>query len=103
MAARSRPKGIAFEREVARTLEAAGWTARGLESGGDLIVVRDGCVLHVEAKRQERLQLPTWLRQQDRDCPPGVSRILVFKQSRQPAYVVEPLGQWVARQREGDE
>lgn len=92
----ARRKGVAFEREVAAAFEVAGYTVRGLESSGDhLIVSADGCVLHVEAKRQERLKLPEWLEQMERDCPPGAYRLLVFRQSRKRAYVVLPLDQYL--------
>jgi hypothetical protein len=91
----TRTKGRRFEREVADELEGVGLTVRGLESGGDhLVVVAGGQAWHVEAKRQERMQLPAWLRQQDEDCPPGARRVLVFRQSRQPSYAVEPFEQF---------
>ncbi len=96
----TRAKGTAFEREVAQTFEQAGFQVRGLESGGDhFAVALDGTTIHLECKRQERLKLSEWLRQQDGDCPAGMRRGLVFRQSRQPAYVVEPLSQFVARER----
>ncbi len=95
----TRTKGLVFEREVAAAFTAAGFEVRGLEAGGDhLVISHDGHVLHVEAKRQERMQLPTWLRQQERDCPQGALRALVFRQSRRPAYVVEPFEQFVRRE-----
>ncbi len=89
-------KGNVFEREVADALTAAGFTVRGLESGGDHLAVKGDRIIHVEAKRQERMQLPMWLRQQERDWPDG-ERVLVFRQSRRPAYVVVPFDQWLAR------
>jgi hypothetical protein len=96
----TRRKGVAFEREVAEAFEAAGFEVRGLEAGGDhLVICRDGSVLHLEAKRREHLKLDTWLRQQEADCPPNVRRALVFRLSRRPAYVVEPLAQFVERER----
>lgn len=96
----TRAKGVAFERQVAARFEEAGFEVRGLEAGGDHFVVsRNGEVWHGESKRQERMQLPTWLRQQARDCPAGMRRFLVFRQSRQPAYVVEPFEQFVERER----
>lgn len=99
----SRAKGTTFEREVAAAFEASGFEVRGLESGGDhFAVARDGQVLHIEAKRQERLRLPEWLEQQERDCPPGVRRALVFRQNRKRAYVVLPLDEWL-RTRDGHE
>lgn len=95
----TRAKGVAFEREVAQAFEDAGFQVRGLESGGDhFVIARNGVVMHGESKRQERLQLPIWLRQQERDCPENVRRFLCFRQSRQPAYVVEPFAQFVARE-----
>lgn len=96
---RSRAKGTTFEREVAATFEAAGFAVRGLEAGGDHFVIsRDGTVLHVEAKRHERLRVPEWLEQLERDAPAGARRALVFRQSRRRAYVVEPFTQFVARE-----
>ncbi len=76
-------KGVAFEREVARAFEDAGFEVRGLEAGGDhFIVGRDGMAMHGESKRHERMRLPEWLKQQERDCPAGMRRFLVFRQSR---------------------
>lgn len=96
---KSRTKGIGFEREIADELAAIG-QVRGLESGGDhLVVGSDGHALHVECKRFERVRIPEWLRQQERDCPPGARRALIFRQSRRPAYVVEPLAQFIDRER----
>ena len=95
-AGRARAKGVAFERQVAAMLEAGGWTVRGLEAGGDHLAIHpEGTVVHVEAKRQERVRLPEWLDQQARDCPPGIKRMLVFKQSRRPVYAVVPLEEWL--------
>lgn len=96
----SRAKGVAFEREVAKAFEAAGFTVRGLESGGDHLCVNVGGStypepLHVECKRAERLKLPEWLKQSERDAE-GMRRVLVFKQSRQPAYAVVPFDQYLA-------
>ena len=94
---RTRAKGNTFEREIATALEATGAAVRGLEAGGDLLVVSpSGSVLHVECKRQERLRLPEWLAQQERDCPPGARRMLAFRQSGGTAYAVVPLAQFVA-------
>lgn len=95
----NRVKGRAFERDVAKAFEDAGFQVRGLESGGDhFVVARDGVTMHGESKRAERMKLPEWLRQQSKDCPKGMRRFLVFKQSLEPAYVVEPLEQFVARE-----
>lgn len=93
----SRAKGLAFERDVARLFELHGFEVRGLESGGDWIAVQNGRVLQVECKRAERLKLDEWLRQSARDAMLGVDRVLVFKKSRQPAYAVVPLDQYLGR------
>lgn len=93
----TRAKGVTFERDVAAAFEAAGFTVRGLESGGDHFVIsKGGHVLHVEAKRHERIRLPEWLAQQDRDCPAGARRALVFRQSRRKPYVCVPFDQYLA-------
>lgn len=88
----NRSKGTTFERDVARALEGAGFTVRGLESGGDhLAIGPDGRVYHVECKRQERVQLPVWLAQQQRDCPATAVPWLVYRQNRGEAYVTLKL------------
>jgi hypothetical protein len=95
----TRKKGTQFEREVAAAFEAAAFQVRGLEAGGDhLVICRHGSVLHLECKRREHLKLDTWLRQQEADCPPGLRRALVFRLSRRPPYVVEPLEQFIERE-----
>src|SRR5215471_11664670 len=97
-ARRTRDKGIRFERDVAQAFEAAGFTVRGLEAGGDHFVVdRDGKPRHGECKRQERLRIPEWIEQVERDCPPGVPWFLAFKQSRRPVYVVTTLEDYLGR------
>lgn len=99
----TRSKGVTFEREVASAFEAAGYTVRGLEAGGDhLAIAPDGTVTHIEAKRQERLRLPEWLDQQERDAPAGTRRVLVFRQSREQAYAVVPLDQYLLNTQKGD-
>lgn len=84
MGASSRRKGVAGEREFARLWERAGWTVRGLEAAGDLWLERDGLTLHAEVKRQERPQIPLWVRQCERECAEGVPFVLGWRASRQP-------------------
>jgi hypothetical protein len=91
----TRAKGVAFESEVAKTLEAGGWVVRGLERGGDHLAIRDGQTFHVEAKRQEILEVPRWIRQVGRDNEADLPWLLAFKRNREPAYVVLPLSQLV--------
>ncbi len=65
----TRAKGVQFERKVARAFEKAGCEVRGLESGGDhLVISRGGILLASECKNQARLQLPTWWRQAKADA-----------------------------------
>lgn len=90
----SRAKGVRFERRVAKLFEQAGYAVRGLESGGDHFCVdTSGVVLHVEAKDHKILRLPDWLRQQRRDCPAGLSGVLVFNVAGLGVYVCEPFEQ----------
>lgn len=88
----SRRKGVAGEREVAQVYERAGLTVRGLESAGDhLIVTANGITVHSETKRQERLQLPIWLRQAAAEAPQGTVPVVAFRQSRGEWYACLPL------------
>jgi len=76
--------------------EEAGYDVRGLEAGGDLLCLRKGRqTVAVECKRQERLKLPEWLAQMERDAPSGAASVLVFKQSFQPIYAVQRLEQYL--------
>jgi Holliday junction resolvase len=91
-----RDKGVAFERAVADAFTAAGFQVRGLESGGDHFAVHaGGLTLRVEAKRHERLRIPEWLEQLAKDRVQGCLDVLVFRQSRRQAYVVQPLEEWL--------
>lgn len=79
----TRAKGIRFEREVAAAFTDAGFAVRGLESGGDhLIIAKNGVVLSSECKRQERLRLPEWWTQCVTDAPAGTTPVLTIRQSR---------------------
>lgn len=65
---------------------------RGLEGGGDHFCVQDGgAMLHIEAKRQERLRLPEWIAQARDEAPPGVPPVVVFRQNRGEWYAVLTL------------
>jgi Holliday junction resolvase len=92
----SRQKGLAGEREVARAWQAAGFEVRGLEGGGDhLIVCRRGLVLHSEVKRAERLKLPEWLRQLEAEAPPGSVPVLTFRQNHTEWTAALPLAELI--------
>jgi Holliday junction resolvase len=92
----SRRKGVRGEREVARAFELAGFEVRNLEASGDhLLIGRIGRPLHIESKRQERLQLPQWLRQAATEAPAGAVPIVAFRQSRGSWYACLPLADLV--------
>jgi Holliday junction resolvase len=92
MGVSSRRKGVRGEREVARIFEAAGFTVRGLEASGDhLVIVGPGRPLHIETKRQERLQLPMWLRQAANEAPAVAVPIVAFRQTGSQWYACLPL------------
>lgn len=82
-------KGRDYEREVADIFTGAGFDVRGLEAGGDhLIVQAGGLVLASECKRAERLKIPEWWRQASTDAPKGTVPLLTFRQSRQESLTV---------------
>jgi Holliday junction resolvase len=92
MGASSRRKGVGGEREVAHLLETCGFEVRNLEGKGDHLIVRAGTIpLHIETKRQERIQLPLWLRQAEREAPPGAIAVVAFRQSHSRWYAALPL------------
>ena len=88
----SRAKGVAAEREVADIWQTAGATVRGLEGQGDhLVICANGLTIHSEVKRQERLRLPEWIGQLEREAPQGTLPVLAFRQNRGKWYAVLPL------------
>lgn len=92
MGASSRRKGVKGEREVARVFESVGLEVRGLEASGDhLVVCSERLTLHVETKRQERLQLPSWIRQAETEAPSSSLPVVAFRQSRSQWYAVVAL------------
>jgi len=90
-----RDKGIRGEREVKHVFASRGWTMRGLEGQGDHIALKKTPIgyvsLHLEAKRQERLALPAWLRQASEEAPDGTVPVVCFRQSRGKWYVALAL------------
>jgi Holliday junction resolvase len=104
MPAKSRRKGVVGEREVARIFQAAGFDVRGLEGLGDHLIVPGvsldrwsdrSLTMHVEVKRQERVQLPIWLRQAQAEAPQGTIAVVAFRQNRDDWYAALPLAQLV--------
>jgi len=104
VAASSRRKGVTGEREVARIFEQAGFDVRALEGLGDHLVVpgvsldrwsKGSLTMHVEVKRQERIQLPIWLRQAEAEAPQGTIPVVAFRQNRGDWYAALALAQLV--------
>ncbi len=88
MTVSERRKGLRGQQEVQSIFRDAGFGLRRLTGEGDALVdLRNGRRLHVEVKRQERLQLPMWLRQAASEAPKGAVPVVAFRQSR---------GQWFA-------
>lgn len=93
---RSRSKGANGEREVAQILRGRGFEATRNRVGvtaQDLLHNIAG--VHIEVKRQEKLQIPMWLRQAEGDCPADSIPVLVYRKSNEPWRVVIPLSHYL--------
>lgn len=89
MSPHSRRKGVRGERAIAVAFQEAGATRlHNLEGQGDLLVELSDVLYHVEAKRRERLELMTWIRQAELEADSRMVPLVVFRQSRQPWRVV---------------
>jgi hypothetical protein len=86
---RSRNKGAAGERELAKILAAHGFAARRTPNSGALAVKGDitgmngePCIpgYHIECKRQETLRIPEWLRQAHADAGINIP-LLIFRRN----------------------
>ena len=94
MSRSERQKGLDGEREVAALFAAAGFDVRNLEGLGDhLVVSANGSRLHVETKRQERLQLWQWLAQVKAETTRGTRGVCCFRRNH---------GEWYATLRLDD-
>lgn len=94
MSKSERRKGTSGELEVARIFQAAGFDCNRTPNSGGLRITGDlyGDVpAHVEVKRQERLQLPAWLRQAATEAPAGSLPVVVFRQNGGEWYASLPL------------
>lgn len=102
------PKGRVFEKDLLDWFRARGFDAERLRQAGTLdegdLVVKDGGVYVIEAKAEQRIDLPGYIREaraeRDNYCarrkldPAGVMPLVVVKARRKPiseAYVVVPL------------
>mgnify|MGYP007101879398 CR=1 FL=1 len=96
----SQRKGRAAERELAEILCGYGYAAkpgRALNYGSEADVIGlPG--FHLEVKRCERLQLPAWIEQAERDAErmqDGVP-VVIFRQNRQPWRVCLKLSEFLS-------
>ena len=84
MSKSQRTKGLEGEREVAAIFAAAGYSVRNLEGQGDALAIgSNGRLMHVEVKRQERIQIGMWLRQAQGEAPKGVPPVVAFRRNRE--------------------
>lgn len=98
MSKAEREKGKRGEREAAKLLRDMGFaearrTAQFCGKTGDASDVVGIPGYHVEVKRCERLELPKWIRQAERDAAakgPGVIPIVMHRRSGEPWYITIP-------------
>ena len=83
-----RMKGLEGEREVAAIFASHGYSVRNLEGQGDALAIgSNGRLMHVEVKRQERIQIGMWLRQATGEAPKNVPPVVAFRRNH---------GEWYA-------
>ena len=86
-----RAKGVRGEHEVRKLFEEHGFDVRGLEGLGDHYASRGRIRLHLETKRQERLRIPEWVAQAEREAPGGTTPVLVYRRNAEGWHVVLDL------------
>lgn len=94
MARASRDKGARGEREVAHVWTDAGFPCHRTPNSGGLIIPGDIVgldALHMEVKRQERWDVPAWLRQAHAEAPDDTLPVVCFRRN---ARVNDPCGLW---------
>jgi hypothetical protein len=94
----SRDKGRLGEQQVATIFRDAGYTCHRVANSGGLCLKGDLTGIdgfHVEVKRQERLDIPKWLRQVREETPEGDVPLLIFRRSREDWQVVIPLDELI--------
>lgn len=87
MSKSERVKGRTGEAEVAEVWRRHGMTVRGLEGGGDHVVVCGAggeLVLHSEVKRQETARPWAYWEQAIAEAPPGSVPVVAFRRNRSP-------------------
>lgn len=101
MSATERRKGAAAEREVVHILRDAGWrdarrTSDGREQRARGDIANGPQAVHIEVKRQERLNVPKALRQVEADANPLDLPVLVHRPSGQDWCATLPLDELLA-------
>lgn len=98
MGAMSRRKGANGERAIASAYRAKGFdvdrvpNSGGLKVKGDLKANDDSLDgLHLEVKRQEKIQLNAWLKQAAEEASAGEVPIVIHRRSRSPWYATLPF------------
>lgn len=84
---RERDKGRAGEAEVAALYRTRGLEVRGLEAGGDHLIVcgpASGELVHSETKRQETARVWAWWEQASTEAPAGSRVVVNFRRNRSP-------------------
>jgi Holliday junction resolvase len=103
-----RQKGARGERELIKVLEAAGFGKgrRTPGSGGQGIAGDLWNVLpewHIECKRQERLNIPSWIKQATEDSAhDGRPWFVAFRRNKEPWYVTLELEEFIRLLKDND-
>jgi len=94
MSRSERQKGARGERDFRDLVRTFGFDC---ERDGRLAAdLRHGVAgVHFEIKRQERLDVPAWLRQAEAECGEAIP-VVAFRRSREPWRVVAPAADYLA-------
>ena len=98
MAINSIEKGKRFERELARRLRMYGYDCRrgqqycGSNGDADLVGLHG---IHIEAKRQEKMQLYDWMEQAKRDAKPDELPAVFHKKNNREILVTMTFEDWM--------
>ena len=101
MTINSKQKGNRYERELAKTFRAYGFTEarRGVQYSGKQGEADDVVGLphiHIEAKHVERLNLYEAIKQAERDANPDEFPCVFHRRNRTKTYVTMSLDDWMA-------
>lgn len=94
----SKSKGARFERELASRMKARGYNCRrgqqycGANGDADVIGLLG---IHIEAKRQEKMQLYDWMEQAKRDAKPDELPAVFHKKNNREILVTMTFEDWM--------